>query len=204
MLIPLSDVVKKYNLHLKGVVHVGAHWAQEHDAYLACGIKKMVYIEPTAKAFQLLQNKFANNPDVLLINCACGDTTGQQKMYTESSNQGQSNSFLKPKLHLRQHPEVVFNGEQVMEMRRLDDLHFNREDYDMLMMDCQGYEGFVLKGGLDTLKNFSVVYTEINKDYLYEGCTLIGELDTLLSDFNRVETNWCGRTDWGDAVYIRK
>jgi hypothetical protein len=46
--------------------------------------------------------------------------------------------------------------------------------------------------------------TEVNKDQVYVGCTQIGEIDEILSDFKRVETFWVGNQGWGDALYIRK
>ena len=33
MLIPLHDLVKKYNIHFKGVLHVGAHECEELKDY---------------------------------------------------------------------------------------------------------------------------------------------------------------------------
>jgi len=48
------------------------------------------------------------------------------------------------------------------------------------------------------------VYTELNKDYVYEGCTLVDEMDELLNEFERVETgDWVGGC-WTDGLYIRK
>ena len=55
------------------------------------------------------------------------------------------------------------------------------------------------------LNRVDYIYTEVNSDYVYKGCALIGELDEYLLRFglHRVETKW---TDckWGDAFYIRK
>lgn len=204
MLIPLRPIINKYKLDIKGVIHIGAHWGQEHQDYLDCGINKMIYIEPCLPAFNILQKKFNNNINVKLINCACGDQTGTQIMYTETSNAGQSNSLLKPKFHLDKYPHIQFNGEQVMSVYRLDDLEFIRDEYDILLMDCQGYEGYVLRGGFETLKNIKVVYTEVNNNLLYEDCTLLNELDEILFEFDRVETIWVDGKDWGDAIYIRK
>jgi hypothetical protein len=48
------------------------------------------------------------------------------------------------------------------------------------------------------------VYTEVNKDEVYQGCTLVDELDKLLHEFNRLETGqWVGGM-WSDALYIRR
>lgn len=205
MLIPLKQFLDKHSIKVRGVIHVGAHLAQEHPEYLKCGIKNMVYIEPCKAPFESLTGMFKiNHPNVKLFNCACGEYTGVQEMNITLQGEGQSNSLLAPKLHLKQHPEIKFTAKEMVEVRRIDDLAYNKKDYDMLMMDCQGYEAHVLKGATSLLKGINVVYSEVNKDYVYEGCALIEELDEILKDFDRIETSWAGNTSWGDAVWIRK
>lgn len=202
MLIPLKPILEKYKLKINSVCHAGAHWAEEEGYYLDCGIKKRIYIEPCADAFGRLLEMFKGNPDVTLINCACGEFTGVQEINVSPQNQGQSNSLLTPLLHLQQHPEVKFTEKELITVRRLDDLTFNRENGSLLMMDCQGYEGFVLRGGMETLKYMDVVYTEVNRDQVYAGNTLISEMDEILKGYTRVAVEWVG--NWGDAIYLRK
>ena len=62
-----------------------------------------------------------------------------------------------------------------------------------------------LKGMEGYLHKIDYIYTEVNSDYVYEGCALIGEIDDYLHIFGlkRVETKWCGDYRWGDAFYIR-
>jgi len=205
MLIRLKDILAKYNLSPNGVVHVGAHWAEEHDDYLSCGIKSFVYVEPCKEAFATLENKFIGcNCDVILANVACGAKESESVMYASPNNQGQSNSLLEPSLHLQQHPEVIFTDAELVKVVTLDSIVNSCKDYDMLVMDCQGYEGEVLKGAKETLKNIDIVYTEVNRGETYKGNMLIDGIDELLSDFARVETYWPSPNwTWGDAIYVR-
>jgi len=123
-------------------------------------------------------------------------------MYVSNDNQGQSNSLLKPDKHLQQHPEVVFNEAEIVSVKRLDYLPFERSDYNLLVTDCQGYDGHVMLGATETLKHIDYICMEVNRDSVYEGNMLIDDVDKLLSDFQRVETEWVG--NWGDSWYIRK
>ncbi len=219
MLIDLKQIVQKYNLDIKGVIQVGAHWAEEHDIYTNLGVENIVYIEPCSDAFSKLLERFNPNEGaivdevwygrrngVLIINCACADYRGDDiEMKVSDNNQGQSNSLLSPKLHLQQHPEVVFADTELIKVRLLDDLSFDKHSYSLLVMDVQGAEGLVLKGATETLKHIDIIYTEINTDYTYANNMLVGEMDELLNEFERVETympspNW----SWGDAIYIRR
>lgn len=201
MYINLSETIKKYNLKIKGCIHVGGHYGQEFPTYLQCGIRNMVFIEPCKPAFNMLKRKTAGR--AILFNCALGAFEGTAVMNVETANTGQSNSLLKPAKHLEQFPTITFDKTEMVQVRTMDSLEIKRESYNMLNMDVQGYELEVLKGATETLKHIDVVYTEINRDEVYQGCARVEQLDEYLKDFERVETNWAGGT-WGDAVFIRK
>jgi hypothetical protein len=116
-----------------------------------------------------------------------------------------SSSILKPRKHLEQYPQIIFDQEEVVEMVRLDDFLSEKQNYNFLTIDVQGYELEVLKGSQEMLTNISGILTEVNRDELYENCVQVGQLDDFLDlfDFQRVETNWEGGT-WGDAFYLKK
>jgi hypothetical protein len=77
--------------------------------------------------------------------------------------------------------------------------------YNFLNVDVQGYELEVLKGFGDLLQGIDYIYAEVNSNYLYEGCALVGDLDEYLSNygFTRVLTSMTVH-EWGDALYIKK
>lgn len=207
MLIPLQSILHKYNIAPKGVIHVGAHWAEEHGDYKFCGIQNFVYIEPCKDAFSVMRAIFQESDSVKLFNVACGSKEEDMVMHVSHNNQGQSNSLLEPGLHLQQHPEVVFNDAEVVKVVKLDSLPIEKEKYDLLAMDVQGFEGEVLKGATETLKHINVIYAEVNRGATYVGNMEIDEMDAFLSrhGFKRVETYWPSPTlTWGDAVYIKQ
>jgi hypothetical protein len=45
MLLALPDLIERYRMRITGVVHVGAHTGQEVEAYEACGIEHVLWIE---------------------------------------------------------------------------------------------------------------------------------------------------------------
>lgn len=204
MLLDFKFLVKKYNIKAEGVIHCGAHHATEHPQYVAAGIKRFAYMEPCAATFNVLRNKFAAHHHIQLFNCACGDIDCEQVMYTGSQNEGQSNSLLKMDKHLEIHPGITLPTTELVNVRRLDGLGLAHKGYQLLVMDCQGYEGKVIQGAEQTLKQINFIYSEVNRDSVYSGCTLVDELDKLLHEFDRVETgNWVGGM-WSDALYIRR
>ncbi len=219
-MIPLQDILTKYNLTPKGVIQVGSHFAEEHDDFVKCGIEQFVYIEPCKDAATELAKRlnlegggfhpasgfmWVGLNEIKLFILACGSEEGLMPMYVSHQNQGQSNSLLKPEGHLSQHPEIVFDDAEVVKVVTLDSLPIEKEKYDMLVMDCQGYEGEVLKGATETLKQVSIIYTEINRGQTYSGNMEIEEMDAFLAEygFKRVETHWPSPSwTWGDACYI--
>lgn len=193
--------IVKHNIRPTGVIHVGGHYAQEHPIYQKLGCEKVCYIEPADQAYEYLKNKFKDNPAVTIVHAGCGAKIMEAELFTETSNQGQSNSFLEMGTHLTEHPGIVFNGKQPASIIPLDVME--TRGYDFLVIDTQGYEGEVLKGATETLKNMKWVYLEVNRKETYKGCAMIDEIDELLKDFNRIETVWATRS-WGDAFYVRK
>ena len=109
-------------------------------------------------------------------------------------------------LHSTFHPSVKYVTCFETETKLLKNILPNYNiNYNFLNLDIQGAELKALKGMEEYLNNVDYIYTEVNSDYVYKGCALIGELDQYLIQFglHRVETKW---TDykWGDAFYIRK
>lgn len=206
MLLDFKELVRKYDIKFNNVTVVGAHWGEEYDDFLFAGAKHITFIEPCQKAFSVLVEKFKDNPIVKLHNCACGEAFGQGIMYTGdyTVNNGQSNSLLKPSLHLDIHPTVLFPDTEEVSIAPLDQMLEQGKEPQLLYMDAQGYEGFVLKGAKETLKTVNWVYTEINFGEVYENCTKSEELDELLSDFDRVETGVKVGGLWSDSLYKRR
>lgn len=202
MLIPLSSIIKKHNLRITGIIHVGANSGQEHSDYLKENIRDIVYIEASKASFYHLCRKPFDDR-VKLFNIALADKEGEMEMYTETANQGQSSSLLKPGTHTTHYPGIKFTGRETVSVTTLDKLPIEREKYNMLNIDVQGAELLVLKGSKNTLEGIDIIYTEVNTEEVYEGCAKVDEIDALLTDFNRVETVMTGQ-GWGDALYLRK
>ena len=203
MLISFKDLVKKYDLKIKGIIHVGGHHGEELEDYIDEGIQNIILFEPLSDCFDVIGYKCQDlNANIEGHQVALGSERGIAKMYV-SDNEKQSSSVLKPKVHLTHHPHVKFPSTEDVEVHLLDD--YNSKDYNFINMDVQGYELEVLKGGTKTLEHVDYVYCEVNRDEVYENNAYVEELDEFLSEYNmkRVETDWAGDI-WGDALYIRE
>jgi FkbM family methyltransferase len=202
MLLDLKELTKKYNLKIKGVIHIGAHFGQEFTTYKKLNIDNVMFFEPLIKTFEKLKNNIGNQ--AILINSALGNIIGEIDMFTETINEGQSSSILKPEYHLIQHPSIHFDGKETVSITKLDTYIETKENFNFINIDVQGYELEVFKGANEYLKSIDYIMTEVNRAELYLGCAKIEELDNYLNEFGfkRVETTWDGIT-WGDAFYIK-
>jgi FkbM family methyltransferase len=204
----LPITLRRYHISNRGVIHVGAHEGQEFAHYERCGIKRQVWVEPQPDVFSRLKTNLPTRPDVHALNFACGATAGRAQMHVLAGNEGQSNSLLEPKEHLRVFSEFQKSGTIEVDVVPLDDLLERNglapSDFSLLSMDTQGFELEVLKGAPRVVAAVDAVVTEITEIELYAGCPRVRDLDAFLGDagFRRVISR-IGKQQFGDAMYVR-
>ena len=202
MLIPLHNLVNKYNIQFKGILHVGAHECEElkdYERYIQRN--KILWVEALSDKVELCKQRF---PNVLIENAVVSDKI--EKLMFNVSNNGQSSSILDFGLHSHYHSHVHYVNSFEVETKLLKDVISKYDiEYNFLNFDIQGAELKALKGMEEYLPKVDYLYTEVNSDYVYKDCALIEELDEYLLKFGlvRVETKMT-ECKWGDAFYIRK
>jgi FkbM family methyltransferase len=208
MLFNLSNLIKTYNLNIKGAIQAGAHYGSVIEEIHNNNISNILCFEPVPSSFKILNEKFQNK--VKIYNLALGNENKKILMNVETANKGMSSSILEPKLHLIQYPHIKFDSKIEVEMVRLDDFiekekQINKTDYNFICLDVQGYELEVLKGARKILNYIDYILCEVNRDQVYDQCPHVNEVDQFLSEYNfdRILTNWDGNT-WGDALYIKQ
>lgn len=201
MLIPLHQLIRKYNVKFQGILHVGAHECEELKDYeMYISRDRILWIEALPGKIQLCKDRY---PGINIENAIVSDKI--EDVVFKVSNNGQSSSMLDFGLHSKYHPHVhyitAFNGKTSLLQDILPKYNIN---YNFLNFDIQGAELKALKGMEEYLHNVDYLYTEVNSDYVYKDCALVNELDEYLKEFGlvRIETKW---TDfkWGDAFYIK-
>jgi FkbM family methyltransferase len=202
MILDFNGLIIKYQMDIKGIIHIGGHYGQEYDLYKQLNIP-IIFFEPLTNNFNILKSKVQHDNTVISYQCALGNENKIVVMNVETANQGQSSSILKPKKHLEQYPHITFDYTEEVNMFSLDDIDLDLSKYNFINIDVQGYELEVFKGAANTLKNIDYIISEVNRDEVYENCPHIEELDKYLSQFKRVETDWAGNI-WGDALYIKQ
>ena len=203
MLLDLNNILDKYKLSVKGVIHIGAHEGQENSLYDSLDVQNRIYFEPQKEVYKKLCDNVSPWP---CLNLALGSSRGCAEMYVEKTtiNKGQSSSLLEPKVHLQNRPDITFDYRETVDIDTLDNCIEDPKKYNFINMDVQGYELEVLKGAEKTLESVDFIISEINRDELYKDCVQEQQLDDYLESFGfkRMETSWAGG-NWGDAFYMK-
>lgn len=186
------------------MLHIGANVGEEAKMYDKLGIKKQIWIEGNPEIFLKLKHNVSYNPQAIALNYVIGDEN-KDVVFHVSNNGSQSSSVLELGTHKQAHPTVHYISHVPAKMYRIDSLALDLKGVDFLNIDLQGAELMALNGMGGLLNQFKWAYLEVNKAHVYEHCVLVNDLDLFMSDFGfkRVETKWCGDTNWGDALYIK-
>ena len=170
MLIPLHDLVRKYNVHFKGILHVGAHECEElndYETYLPRN--KILWVEAIPHKVNECKQRY---PNLLIENAIVSDVV--ENVQFKISNNGQSSSMLDFGLHSHYHPNVHYvTGFDGTTSLLKDILPKYDIQYNFLNFDIQGAELKALKGMEEYLNRVDYLYTEVNSDYVYKECALV-------------------------------
>ena len=154
------------------LIDVGAHHGESIKLFTKYfKIKKILAFEPSVENFLILKNKTKNLNNLELHNIAVGDYTGvanfKQHYDSESSTiteiNENSNYFKKKNnlLNFFNFKEKSFSSTKV-KISRLDKI-FERDKIkkiDLLKIDTEGHDLYVIKGLGKNIKNIKVIYFE--------------------------------------------
>lgn len=206
MLIKFHDICEKYGTP-KGVVHIGAHMLEERDEYLSKGLENTIWVEANPSVYEKAKEKIQLKKNEMLFNFAISDTDGSEVDFYVANN-GQSSSIFEFGTHKDRHPAVRMIKTIRVKTKKMESLILDNNicmgGYNFLNLDIQGAELLAIKGFGDLISKFDLIYTEVNTNYLYKGCALMGEIDEYLESFGfqRIESQ-INHNEWGDALYRR-
>ena len=203
MMIAASELAHFLGVRPSGVLHVGAHDAEEATEYSEHKWGPVVWVEMLPEKYETLRVRFADDPQNVVLHAACWDTDGVRRPIFQASN-GQSSSLLQPEEHLSNYPSISFSESAEITTSRLDSILPAEPRFDFINLDIQGAELRALKGLGASLADLKWAYLEINERRLYEGCALVGEIDAFMEDsgFVRIATRMAGAAGWGEALYV--
>ena len=203
MLISVESLTKIWNIQPKGVLHVGAHLAEEAKDYAQYNWGKTIWVEAQANLVDQLRNTL-NSQHNLVIHAAVWSKSGVTLQFNVSSS-SQSSSLLNFGTHQKDYPDIFVTKSYSVTTSTLFDVLDTESEFDFVNLDIQGVELEALMGLGPHFDRVKWIYSEVNKKEVYENCSDVKEIDQFLKErgFKRVATRWIRRQGWGDALYIR-
>ena len=204
MLINVAEITKYFGIFPKTILHIGAHTAEEKSDYEinGWGALGIIWVEAQEDLCKTIPIRQKTNDKVL--NCLAWNEDGQDLKF-KTTNNGQSSSLLDFGTHKQTYPNINFISEITLKSVRLDSLLNENDNFDLINIDVQGVEKEALEGLGSHITKANYIYSEVNKERVYQNCTLIKDLDLFLNQFGfkRVVTKWVQGAGWGDALYIK-
>ena len=205
------DYVKDVGGQIDGIMHIGAHYAEEADDYKN-HTKKVVWFEAHPAYARQMQARLENFQDQIGFTALLSDVSAEKVDFWITADEFAS-SVLKPAYHQVQNPHAPITDKITLETERFDILWpvlavaygLDLADYNMLVLDTQGSELKVLRGMGDFVSNFSIIQAEYSTVEFYEDGPRLQDIDSYLEGFNfsRVFPTSRNELIHGDALYVK-
>ena len=172
-------------LEYRSVIDGGANRGSFTDAFLQLHRpEKLVLVEAIPDLAEKLRARYAGKPGISVISAALSNRNGEAQFEINRSEASSSLLPIDPRntewfsrdLRVAQTVQVpTLTLPSLMEEQGF-------QTVDLLKLDLQGAERFVLTGGEAVLDRVRVIYTEIFFEQLYASAWLFSEMNEFLAD----------------------
>lgn len=206
MLMSLPDLHRIYNFQVTGILHLGAHLAEEAEIYKEVfGDVPVWWVEANPRTVPKIKRKLRNFRNQEVIHALVYKEDDVDLEFNVTNLDGMSSSILQFGTHTSFSPEIKFVETVKLPTSKVDSLVERHSiEANFLNMDLQGAEMMALLGAPKFLTTVNYILTEVNDKEVYIDCAKVKELDKFLKPFKRVKTSWVGDQGWGDALYVRR
>ena len=198
---------KIYNIKSAPLVHVGAHLVQERDDYRELGFEPVLWFEVQPEIAERAQKTLESYTRQEIRNTGLWSYVGKELELYVAGNEGSSSSFLEPYLISASHPEVSSKTSYKIETSTLDfEIGGSAIEFKVLVLDVQGAELEVLKGGVSAIEGIDYIFSEISTLELYKNGALAKDLSHYLQEqgFVFAASHLNRDTGWGEGLFIRE
>jgi FkbM family methyltransferase len=201
------DWAQQFSIRSGPIIHVGAHLAQERNVYRNLGFQPVLWFEAQPEIASRAQQLLEQFDLQQVRNTALWSVEGVELEFFVAGHEGSSSSLLEPFLISASHPDVSIQSSYRINTSTLDrETASSETEYKIIVLDVQGAELEVLKGGKQTLKNVNYIFSEISTLKLYKNSPHAKDLVKYLDDngFLFAASHLNRNTGWGEGLFIRK
>lgn len=204
MLFPVKTLSSVWKINPIGVLHVGAHNAEESEDYRTFQWGKVIWVEAQQDLINSIRKKLDPAMNTA-IHATVWSQSGIEMVFNVASNT-QSSSLLNFGSHEADYPDITVTNSHKVITETLESVIPPDAKFDFINLDIQGVELQALKGLGKYFDQINWIYTEVNKEEVYKDCSKVKDIDEYLEGkgFKRIATRWIRGQGWGDALYVRK
>lgn len=204
-----KNFIKQYLPENPVIVEAGAYHGSDTVDMATQWPHALIYsFEPVPHLYEQLVEKSRNFKNIHTFQIALSNKTGTAEFYISSGQSiGGSSSLLRPKEHLKDHPDIIFRDCIRVNTTTLDSwaAQHNIEKIDFLWLDMQGAEALMLRASSKIIKTVKVILTEVNITEQYENCELYVSYKNWLNSIGfevvREDLPW---KNGGNVLFVRK
>lgn len=169
------------------------------------GGEGVYWVEALPEKAETVRVKVGKFPRHTVFCFVAWDKSGEWVDFNETSN-GQSSSALPLHDHADVYPDVLVTKKHRFLTSRIEDKIdlTNVSCLGLVNLDIQGTELKALRGLGSHIEKVEAIYCEVNLRELYEGNSLLADMDLFLGaeGFERVDWVFL-KQGWGDALWLR-
>ena len=190
------------------IIEAGAHEGFDTKRMSLIWPGGIIYaFEPIPMVLSVLKKNLDTIRNVRVIDLALSDQNAVSKMYVSTGRSNGSSSLLKPKDHLKIHPDVYFEEEITVQTILLKDFLDKNElkVIDFMWLDLQGMEFKVLSASSSILKSVGYIYCEVSLMETYEQVMKYPEFKLWMkSEGFEVVAEYLNWKDMGNVLFKNK
>jgi FkbM family methyltransferase len=180
----MQDQHDYFLTRVSGVIHVGANNGYERELYHSFGLN-VLWFEAIQEVYDELVTNIAEMPRQRAICALLTDRDGEAYQFNVANNRGASSSIYEFGEHRDIWPQVDYVSQRTLHSSTLDTLMceaaIDPNAYQALVIDVQGAELLVLKGGEGTLRHCKYVKAEAADFASYIGAAKLEDLQRHLA-----------------------
>lgn len=205
----INDLLNKYNIVKKGVIHIGAHKCEELAEYIRIGIKQLIYVEANPEIIDNINkiiDEYKNIINIKLYNVAISDTKELKTFYVTDNIMSSSLFDLK---YISKKDGLCIGKTMNVECNTFDNFvqenQIEISNFNILVIDTQGSEYDILNN-CDNLHNFDIIQTEVFYQEYYSNGITYDKIIKLLSSkgYKLVHEVIATNKMSGDAYFIKE